>query len=200
MPKKRRPSLISNKFSTIFIVLGIIFIIFGVFIYIQDSQKRSQSPDETGIENQEKDQDAKIAVDEAKIEVEHLNQQLEKEVKTETSEEPKEKPAQKVEAFINNMSYDASSSILRLGLSFDSAITTHCSFSLSGGGQKSVSKRVQAVNAGGRQGCSFNNLDLSSLPTPTTASPWKMLVIVQKDNQELSRLEKTIISTGDLKI
>ena len=208
-----KPSFLNKTFWLLVLVCSGV-VAYGVYVYIQDinesdrlraiqsdSNVESVRPTET-----EEETPVSSAITEEEAAFEQLDNEVELSVKknlalsideTSSSDTPSE-----VTMNISFSSYDQTEQTYSLGVIFtnDGTNTVNsCSLEIQASLENTITQTVQSVNQRNASGCRFNNVALDSLPDPSNANPWRIIIRGFDDlHSAVLSLEKDVSSLINL--
>lgn len=217
MPKNSPKSTASGLFK-LFILACLIFVGYGVYVYIQDAQdnqlssEASQNDESTTDEADseetalsEEEQTSGIAIDDS---FQQLDRQVERDIKDKLIQEmDTETPAPSTNPSNGFISvtfsqYDQAEETLSMGIGFNAETgddVETCQIVIQSGShsvQQQTPARNQSDSSGG---CRFNNINLSALPDPSISQAWQIKISIQDRNgEDLSVLNKPLHSITDI--
>ena len=208
-----KPSFINKTFWLLVLICSGV-VAYGAYVYIQDinesdrlraiqTDSNSESVQTLGTE-EETPVSSTDTEEEAAFE--RLDDEVELSVKTNlalsideasSSGVPKEMTMD-----ISFSSYDQAEQTYSLGIIFandDTNTISSCSLEIQASPEDTATQTVQTVNQRNASGCRFNNVILDSLPDPSNANPWR-IVIVGFDNSHSTviSLERNVSSLANL--
>ena len=202
-----------NKTFSLFIVACLLLTIYGIYIYIQDSNDSSvPAPTQTPIGNiPAADTEESTGTEEEPPEnFQVLDERVENDVKTNLSEEATRSPEEDIiksttapiTMSVSFSNYDQDKETLKIGLMFindQEKIVSSCSLEITAHSEQITFQKSNIIGQRGISGCHFNNINLGDLPEPSQSAPWR--IIVQGNNavdQNLVSLERDVFSIMDL--
>ena len=215
---KNSPKPTASGLFKLFILACLIFVGYGVYVYIQDAQdnqppsKASQNDktvtdqaDSEEASPSEGEQTSDVAVDDS---FQQLDRQVERDIKDKLIQEMETEtpapPTNPSNGFISVTfsQYDQTEETLSLGIGFnvDAGEDVETCQVVIQSGNHSVQQQTPARNQSGSSGgCRFNNINLSALPNPSPSQAWQIKISIHDRNgEDLSVLNKSLSSITDI--
>ena len=205
-----------SSFNKIFIILTMAclgIVAYGIYMYIQDINQSDK------LHELKKAEDSKIvtlpeedsigdseSIDEgSETSFKDLDNEVADQAKTtllqSATQEPASADLEAITMSISFSSYDQEEQALSLGVVFINNINlvSSCSIEIQASPDHTITQTVQIVEQRSTGGCRFNNISLSSLPSPSSDNPWQITVQGHNNfNLALTSLERDATSLTEL--
>ena len=202
-----------NKIFILIIIACLGIVAYGIYMYIQDVNQSDKLhalnkaedskivtlPEEGGIGDSESTDEG------SETSFEDLDNEVADQAKTtllqSATQEPASADLEAMTMSISFSSYDQEEQALSLGVVFTNNINlvSSCSIEIQASPDHTITQTVQIVEQRSTSGCRFNNISLSSLPSPSGDNPWQITVQGQNNfNLALTSLERDVTSLTEL--
>ena len=203
MKNSRRSSTFFGKFMLLVVLVALGVISYGTYTYIQDSRQRADSviASQKIVEVVEETEDDTETTDTEQT-ITTLNTQVVDRTKLNLIEATEVTPTTNpLTVRVMFSRFNEKTSAFSLAATFTNGVDgdlNSCVLTIRVNDQ-SIPQTVDVIQQPGITGCRFNNLDLSTLPAPTTTNPWLITLNGQNEaGRTLISLERSIATFTNL--
>ena len=205
-----------SSFNKIFIILTMAclgIVAYGIYMYIQDINqsdklhelKKAEDSKIVTLPEEDSIGDSESIDENSETSFEDLDNEVADQAKTtllqSATQEPASADLEAITMSISFSSYDQEEQALNLGVVFINNINlvSSCSIEIQASPDHTITQTVQIVEQRSTSGCRFNNISLSSLPSPSSDNPWQITVQGHNNfNLALTSLERDATSLTEL--